>query len=187
MKKILFTAAALSCLVTLNSCKQSSKPAIAGSDEELLEDAIIAMDMFEEAPEEDEVPEPETEDEEFAEDEDSPLTYSDVDSKPTFQSGSDTTFRDWVADNIAYPEALAQSGKGGTVMAQFTIDTLGKVSDIKIIRSVDPALDSEVIRVLELSPDWKSASHQDSLVAVSYVIPVKFTAPKKNMAAKKKS
>ena len=190
MKRILFTAFALSCLLAFSSCKRQSAPAVAGSDEELLEDAALGMDMFEDASGEDaveeEVPEENAEDtaenEEF--EENMPLSYSEVDTKPVFESKSDTTFRDWIAERIQYPEKAVGNGKSGTVMAQFTVDTLGKVSDIKILRSVDPALDSEVIRVLASSPDWKSASHEDSLVAVSYVIPVKFTAPKKKIRRK---
>ena len=190
MRKILFATAAVSCLLAIPSCKHSSKTANEKLEEELLEEMTIDMNMFDDSPAEDaEEQEEDTEvaDEDSEEYEEGPLGYCDVDTKPTFESKSDTTFRDWVAHQIKYPQTLAGSGKGGTVMAQFSVDTSGKVSDIKIIRSVDPTLDSEVIRVLQSSPDWKSASHGDSLVKVSYIIPVKFIDKKKNRPANKKN
>ena len=48
-----------------------------------------------------------------------------------------------------------RNGIQGRVLVDFVIDEKGKVTDVKVLRGVDPLLDNEAVRVISASPDWK--------------------------------
>lgn len=102
------------------------------------------------------------------------VSYSDIEVKPSFQDGDEKSFQKWIADNVQYPVQASDNGQEGTVVAQFTIDKEGRITDVRILRSVSPALDAEAVRVIESAPSWKPGSHEGEPVEVSYVLPVKF-------------
>jgi len=63
----------------------------------------------------------------------------------------------------------------GKVFVGFVIDTKGKVSNVKLLRGVSPALDNEAIRVVKSMPDWTPGRQNGRPVRVSYQVPVNFT------------
>ena len=83
-------------------------------------------------------------------------------------------FRDWIQLNVNYPDIAKQNGIHGTVYVKFIIDEAGKVTDVGIVRGVDPSLDNEVKRVLNEAPDWKPGKQKGKEVKVQMAIPVKF-------------
>lgn len=97
-----------------------------------------------------------------------------VDEIAKFQGGSLETFREWVQRNLVYPEEAIKNGKYGRVTVQFTVNSAGKTTDVKILKSVDPLLDGETIRVIESSPAWTPAIHNDRQVSQQFVMPVIF-------------
>ena len=97
-----------------------------------------------------------------------------VEEMPEFDGGGLEEFRNWVQNNIKYPEIAAQNGISGTVYISFIIDKEGKVSSPKIVRGVDPSLDNEVKRVLSSAPDWTPGAQRGKNVNVQMAIPVKF-------------
>jgi TonB family protein len=105
-------------------------------------------------------------------DEDS--TYIFVDEQASFQDGTLENFREWVQKNIKYPEQAIKNGIYGKVIVQFTVNSKGKVDQIKILRGVDPLLDTETTRVISSSPDWEPASFKGVIVKQQFVIPVIF-------------
>ncbi|HMM17122.1 MAG: M56 family metallopeptidase [Petrimonas sp.] len=68
--------------------------------------------------------------------------------------GGENAYMKFLSDNIKYPVIAQENGIQGFVDAVFNIDTKGKVTFVKFNRSVDPSLDKEVKRVIELMPDW---------------------------------
>ena len=56
----------------------------------------------------------------------------------------------------------------------FVISKTGKVTDVKVLRGVDPAIDKEAIRVVAGMPDWKPGKQGIKAVSVSYQVPIKF-------------
>ena len=169
MNRILSAAAVLTCIFALASCKggnrgEEDEEAVSGFATAEEEAAVFfAEDELEDMTPVDTV------------DADSTLVYSDIEVKPKFNGGTDTTFQKWVAENIKYPQQAIDSSEAGTVLVQFTVDTTGALASINVIRSVSPALDAEAVRVIEASPEWKAGSHKGSPVEVSYMIPVKFS------------
>lgn len=102
------------------------------------------------------------------------VSYSAVDVKPQFQGGDEKDFLKWIGSNLQYPQAAKDNAEQGTVLAQFTVDKEGKISDVKVIRGVSPSLDAEAVRVLESAPAWTAGTKGGEAVNVKYVLPIKF-------------
>lgn len=82
----------------------------------------------------------------------------------------------FLAQNIKYPPEVMKLGIQGRVVAQMIIRSNGKVSDVKIIRSLHPDLDKEVVRVLETMPLWIPGKKDGKAVNTQITIPVKFNS-----------
>ncbi len=110
--------------------------------------------------------------EEVVEEEDIPFML--VEEKPKFMGGDEQAFTRWVAERLVYPEIAKENGVQGRVFIQFRVNTDGSVSDVKVIRGVDPSLDREAIRVVSMSPRWTPGRQRDKPVRVVYQFPVIF-------------
>ncbi|HYX07946.1 MAG TPA: energy transducer TonB, partial [Bacteroidales bacterium] len=97
-----------------------------------------------------------------------------VEDMPTFQGKPVDNFRNYIADNIVYPEVAAKNGIEGKVFVQFKVTSTGKVADAKVVRGVDPALDAEALRVIKSSPDWEPGKQRGKKVCVMFTFPIKF-------------
>lgn len=96
-----------------------------------------------------------------------------VENMPEFPGGN-TELMKFLAKNIKYPAETQQKGEQGRVMVQFVVGKDGKLSDIKIMRSISPTLDAEAIRVIKAMPTWKPGTQRGQAVAVKYTIPISF-------------
>lgn len=106
--------------------------------------------------------------------EDENIPFVTVEQKPTFQGGDAKTFSRWVAQHLEYPEMAREMALAGRVMLEFTVRKDGRIANIKVLRSVDPILDQEAIRVVSSSPKWEPGRQQDRPVNVTYQFPVIF-------------
>src|SRR5512133_2099830 len=97
-----------------------------------------------------------------------------VEKNARFQDGDLEKFREWVQKNLVYPPIAVENGIQGTVWVQFYINSKGKLADSKILRGVDKSLDNEVLRVVNLSPDWEPALLQSKPAMQQFAIPVMF-------------
>ncbi len=104
-----------------------------------------------------------------------------VDVNAKFQGGDLEKFREWVQKNLVYPPIAVENRIQGTVIIQFYINSKGKLVESSILQSVDPSLDNEVLRVVNLSPDWEPALLDDRPVKQQFIMPVLF-----GLAGKKK-
>jgi Ca-activated chloride channel family protein len=103
------------------------------------------------------------------------IPFAIVEERPTFMGSDDISkFQAWVQQQIKYPVEAVLNGIQGTVYIQFTIDIDGSVKDVKILRSVNSALDNEAVRVIKLSPKWVPAKQRNKAVQITYYIPVRF-------------
>ena len=94
---------------------------------------------------------------------------------PMFRGNGIAAFRDYVQGNIEYPDSASKKRIEGTVFLSFVVNTNGSVSNVKIMKSVDPLLNKEATRVVKTAPKWKPGIHMGKPVKVQYVIPVVFT------------
>lgn len=97
-----------------------------------------------------------------------------LETPPTFNGGDQETFRAWVNQNLKYPATAEGKRIQGRVIVRFTISKTGEVTEIKVLRGADPALDSEAVRVISSSPKWTPGKQHDKAVRVIYVMPVIF-------------
>ena len=98
-----------------------------------------------------------------------------VEDMPTFNGGDPATeFRKYIAQNLRYPEIAAENGISGRVIVQFAVNKTGSVVDATIVRSIDPALDKEAIRVVMSSPKWTPEKQRGKAVKVLFTFPINF-------------
>ena len=109
------------------------------------------------------------------------VSYYDCDQRPTFLNSADIApfMEKWVYPNLKYPESAVRDGVQGRVMVDFIIDKEGKVTDVRVVRGVDPELDEEALRVVRSSPKWKPGRMGGQKVRTSVTIPVEFRLRKK--------
>ena len=70
---------------------------------------------------------------------------------------------------------IAGSSVGVGVLAQGVgVERDGSITDVKVMRSVDPSLDREAQRVVRAMPRWKPGKQNGSAVRVKYTVPVVF-------------
>ena len=95
-----------------------------------------------------------------------------IDEEPRFGKGGIEAFAKWVESRVNYVNPEAELT--GAVVLQFVVNTDGSVSDIEILRSLDPEFDNEAIRVVSGSPKWSPGKHKGEAVNVSFILPVYF-------------
>lgn len=102
------------------------------------------------------------------------IPFQLVEEKPSFNGGDANEFSKWVNSKLVYPEIAKENGVQGRVTLQFTVNPDGSVSNVKVLRGVDPSLDKEAVRVVSSSPKWKPGKQRDRAVKVTYTFPVIF-------------
>jgi len=106
------------------------------------------------------------------------ILFALADIKPTFNGSKDNNteleFREYIVKNIIYPTESKEKGITGRVFVEFSIDTDGAVTDVLLLRGIDPLLDAEALRVVSSSPKWTPGKHRGNLVKVKYQFPVLF-------------
>ena len=80
----------------------------------------------------------------------------------------------FTSSNTKYPPIAKDAGIQGTVFVYFLVGKDGKVKDARVLRSVDPRLDAEALRVIKSLPDFSPGTQQGEPVDVQYTAPVKF-------------
>ena len=62
---------------------------------------------------------------------------------------------EFIASNLQYPPELAENSISGKVIIKFFVTPSGRCCLFRVMRSVDPYLDREALRVLKLMPAWE--------------------------------
>ncbi|NOY36318.1 MAG: TonB family protein, partial [Chlorobi bacterium] len=101
-----------------------------------------------------------------------------VEEMPGFQGGDENRFREWIAENLRYPEEAKRQGIEGKVYIRFIVEADGRVSNVEVIRTADPLLDAEAVRVVRSSPTWTPGKQRGHNVRVAYTFPITFTLDK---------
>ena len=92
---------------------------------------------------------------------------------PEFPGGQYSLLK-YLSQKIKYPVIAQENGIQGRVSCSFVIGADGALSDVKVIRGVDPSLDAEAVRVIKSMPKWKPGVQNNMAVAVKYTVPVTF-------------
>lgn len=102
------------------------------------------------------------------------LPYQIVEEKPLFNGGDIKGFLHWASSSLVYPQEAKDAGIQGRVTVQFVVDADGSVSSVEVIRSLNPVLDAEAVRVVSSSPKWTPGKENGEAVDVVCSIPVFF-------------
>ncbi|MBQ6244525.1 MAG: M56 family metallopeptidase [Bacteroidales bacterium] len=106
------------------------------------------------------------------------IPFAQVEQKPTFQGNDAATFAKWVAERLTYPKEAKDQKIQGRVMVAFDVCEDGVVRNVKVLRGVNPALDTEALRVINSSPKWEPGFQDGKPVKVTYQFPVVFQMSK---------
>ncbi|HIS09681.1 MAG TPA: TonB family protein [Candidatus Avibacteroides excrementipullorum] len=80
----------------------------------------------------------------------------------------------YLGRNIKYPAIAQENGIQGRVVVQFVVEKDGSIANPVVVKSVDPSLDKEAIRVISTMPKWKPGKQRGKAVRVKYTVPVTF-------------
>jgi TonB family protein len=113
------------------------------------------------------------------------VVFMVVEKMPQFPGGDSELFK-FLSQNIKYPVEAQKAGIQGRVICQFVVQKDGTISNVEVVRSVDPNLDAEAVRVIKAMPEWQPGEQRGKKVSVEYTLPINFKlddSPSKGKAA----
>ena len=98
--------------------------------------------------------------------------YCDIPyTQPSFPGGQEALLQ-YLKENVQWPDT--ESCVQGRVIVSFIVETDGSLSDIKVVKSLDPLFDKEALRIVKSMPKWIPGTQNGQLVRIKYTIPVIF-------------
>lgn len=120
---------------------------------------------------------------EFREMEEIPLTVSHlekphvtVEKMPGFPGG-EGEMQKFIGENLKYPAVAVENGVQGRVTLRFIVEKDGAISDVRILRGIDPSCDKEAVRVIKAMPKWIPAKQNGREVRCYFTLPIVFRLP----------
>ncbi|MDD3406308.1 MAG: energy transducer TonB [Sphingobacteriia bacterium] len=107
------------------------------------------------------------------EDPDEHVVYVAAEFPPEFPGGVEKLM-EFIQQTLKYPVIAQENNIQGRVICQFTVKRDGSVGDIKVVRSIDPSLDKEAIRVIQAMPKWKPGRQRTKAVNCKFTLPIVF-------------
>ena len=137
---------------------------------EIVEDEVVIENELE-------VEDTDTDENEFIEQEeedDSDEIFMVVEQMPVFPGG-DLGLMKFIQKTTKYPPIAKENDITGKVYVSYVVNKKGKVTNVKVARSVDRYLDAEAVRVVKLLPYSSAGKQRGKPVNVQYTIPINFT------------
>ena len=82
---------------------------------------------------------------------------------------------EYLSKNIKFPKEKEKENVRARVVASFTVDKDGSITDAKIVRSQGEAFDNEALRVINGMPKWIPGTQNGKAVRVKYILPITFS------------
>lgn len=99
--------------------------------------------------------------------------FTTVEQMPTFMGG-ESELNAFISKNLTYPISAQENGIQGRVTIRFVVTASGEISDVKILKGIDPACDKEAVRVVKSMPKWIPGKQNGRNVAVYFTLPIVF-------------
>ena len=96
-----------------------------------------------------------------------------VEQKPQFPGGEAALLK-YIAEHLRYPARAQENGIQGRVVVQFVVTKTGSIGEVKVVRSKDPDLDKEAVRVVKTLPNFVPGKMNGHSVNVWYTLPITF-------------
>lgn len=103
--------------------------------------------------------------------------FTTVEQMPQFPGGNAALLK-YISGNIKYPTIAAENGIEGRVIVRFVVTKDGSISDVTVLRSLDPSCDKEAVRVVKSMPKWIAGMQNGRAVPVYFTLPVVFKLQK---------
>lgn len=97
--------------------------------------------------------------------------FTTVEKMPTFPGG-ESAMQKFIADNLKYPKESMDKGIQGRVTVRFIVEATGEITEVKVIRGIDPLLDAEAVKVIEEMPKWIPGKQNGQTVRTYYTLPL---------------
>ena len=97
--------------------------------------------------------------------------YKVCEQMPTYEGG-DAALMKYIGENLKYPEEAKERGLQGRVVVGFIIEKDGSLTNFKVLRAVDRALDAEALRVVKGMPKWIPGRQNGQCARVRYLLPI---------------
>jgi protein TonB len=111
--------------------------------------------------------------EEVQEEEVEPEPFVVVEEMPMFPGG-DTELMKYLSEHTIYPEVAKENNVQGRVIIKFCVTAKGGVSQVSVLKPVDPELDKEAIRVVKELPPFLPGKQGGKPVPVWFTVPIYF-------------
>jgi len=99
--------------------------------------------------------------------------FDHVEVMPQFPGGEKAMMA-FLSQNLKYPIIALEQGIQGTVLLRLVIGKTGEITDVTVMRSLDPSCDKEAVRVVKTMPKWTPGKHNGNPVNVYFNLPVRF-------------
>lgn len=142
--------------------KEDDRAMGAVNEDRGVDDIINAQEHKEVVVVEEKAPEPEPD-----------KVFDAVEQPPQFPGG-DAALLKYISDNLRYPQLAIENNIQGRVVVQFVVTKTGQVGEVKVVRSKDPDLDKEAVRVVKTIPRFQPGKQNGNAVNVWYTLPITF-------------
>ncbi|GAB3924191.1 M56 family metallopeptidase [Larkinella terrae] len=99
--------------------------------------------------------------------------FTVVEQSPEYPGGM-SALGQYLATNVRYPEEARQTHTQGTVFVQFTVDSQGDITGLRVKKGIGAGCDEEAVRVVSQMPRWKPGIQNGKPVMTQYVLPIQF-------------
>ena len=104
----------------------------------------------------------------------SELYFWDItEEMPSFPGGPEKLF-EYLKQHMRYPKAAEKDSIEGRVIVSFIVEKNGKLTNFKVVKSPDPSLSKEALRVAKSMPKWNPGKDYGKPVRVKYTLPITF-------------
>lgn len=97
-----------------------------------------------------------------------------VEVMPSFRGGDLNRFREWVQKRTNYPQEALDKKIQGRIFLTFIVETDGAVSNVTVVKGVDPLIDNEAVKAIQASPKWTPGLQRGQPVRVRYSLWLSF-------------
>ena len=100
-------------------------------------------------------------------------SINDLEQLPEFPGGM-TAMNAFIADSFQYTDTARSSTPGGRIYVSFVVERTGAVTQVKVLRGLNAALNAEAVRVVSSMPPWTPAKYfGGTVVACRMTIPIR--------------
>jgi protein TonB len=101
------------------------------------------------------------------------VIFTVVQQPPEFAGGMNKLGK-YLRQNMQYPESARKAKLAGKVFVSFIVNEQGKIEDVRTLKSLDPDLDAEAVRLVQSMPAWTPGKINGKPVACRYNLPINF-------------